>query len=491
VSAAIGVVSLIFSISIGLMARYQFQRFDPQKVHNPSKIAFFAAVTFSCVQSIGGIGQNLLCTVTGNNTKIALIFLSFFGHWARMQCVVAILIFRLHATFRDSLFPLSAVKFKFMTCLFLTVQFLWITEVALTLNAMFGVPRDTTEQFVMPRWIWALCVVTLVLFAALCIATVISFCNRLLSTAKELSKWTNNQRLDRKQRKIIDVSSKYLTLFLVAMLSTVTQFATASLLNFSGNDATILLGADCSVNLFCLYLQNEFASKQYHNKCRRIDAFCRWALSRNLKKHHEAIKAQRAMMGRESTADGLDGVTKEPEIGNPPTTESTRHSLTDSKWSSVFVSSFEDGFNRWATTLRLHPPKQNELATHSNLGLRVRSNTAPSPVPEAVDEVMTPNESACAADGGEATTAIEEQTANERPLSSDRAEQLPTEQTAEFTECPLSLGECDCDDSPLGLSPQTDEISSPAPAPSHYRMSLQFTTTGTSGADPSWFSVAL
>jgi len=475
VSAAIGVVSLIFSISIGLMARYQFQRFDPQKVHNPSKIAFFAAVTFSCVQSIGGIGQNLLCTVTGNNTKIALIFLSFFGHWARMQCVVAILIFRLHATFRDSLFPLSAVKFKFMTCLFLTVQFLWIMEVALTLNAMFGVPRDTTEPFVMHRWIWALCVVTLVLFAALCIATVISFCNRLLSTAKELSKWTNNQRLDRKQRKIIDVSSKYLTLFLVAMLSTVTQFATASLLNFSGNDATILLGADCSVNLFCLYLQNEFASKQYHNKCRRIDAFCRWALSRNLKKHHEAIKAQRAMMGRESTADGVDGVAKAPEIGNLPPAESTRRSPTDSKWSSVFVSSIEDGFVRWPTTIRLHPPKQNDL----------------SPVSEAVDEVMTPNESACAKDGDEATTAIEELTVTECPAGSDRAEQPPTEQTAEFTECPLSLGECDCDDSPSALSPQTDEISSPAPAPSHCRISLQFTTTGTSGRDPSWFSVAL
>jgi len=499
VSAVISGVSLVFSLCIGLMARYRFQRSDPKKVHRASKIVIFAAVCFSSIQSVAGIGQNAVCTVTGYEVKFALIVLSYFGYWATMQCVVVILILRLDATFRDSPFPLPALKRNAMLSVFLTVQILWIFEVVFTVHAVIEAHRDIEEPFVLPLWIWASYAVTLALFVALCIATVISFCDRLLSTAKALSKWTEGHRLEAKQREIVDVSAKYLTLFLVAMLSAMLQFAISSLLNFSGHDPSVLLGADCIANLQCLYLQSEFASKHYANHCRKIDVFCRWTLSWRLKNHDEAVRARRATMcrglevsRRESAGD------KEFEIGIPPTMNFESSTNTDSKRLSAYVPSIEDSVDRRPTSIRLHPPKRSYLVTI--LGLSVRTGIlSPPGQPEPADEAMTPNESACAKD---ATTPNEEQSATDCSVSSERAEPAEMEvmeHTAKCTECPLSLGERDGDEfPPSGRSPQTKTAERSPSQPTRCMFSMTVTTFSgdeatrpSSTSDPSWCSVAL
>jgi len=364
VSAVISGVSLVFCICIGLMARNQFQRSDPQQIHLASKTAFFGAVGFSITQSMAGIGQNVLCTATGSQVKLFLILLSHFGYWATIQCVLATLILRLHETFRESLFPLSSLERKIMIGGFVTVQCLWITNNAFTVKAASEHIRDSTEPFVTPLWNWALYAVILVLFLTLSFATVLAFCRRLLSTAKELAKW------------ITDVAT---------------------------------------------------------------------------------------------------------------------NTNTGAKRSSFYVPSPPPRM------IRLHSPKQNRLAkqnpTQTILGLSIRSDILSSPGqrPEAepVDEVMTPNESACAKEAG---TSIDVRTETKWSVQPKHAEQVLVEHTAEYTECTLSLGECD-GVSHRGPSPATDDKSPTGPSRCNIsstatRLSLRDTTSAVT-SDPSWFSTAL
>jgi len=96
----------------------------------------------------------------------------------------------------------------------------------------------------------------------------------------------------------VNVSAKYLTLFVAAMLSVILQFAISSLLNFRGHDSSTLLGANCMMIPRCFYLQSEFASKHYAEHCRKIDVVCRWVLWWKLAKHDEATEAHRKKICR-------------------------------------------------------------------------------------------------------------------------------------------------------------------------------------------------
>jgi len=271
------------------------------------------------------------------------------------------------------------------------------------------------------------------------------------------------------------------------------QFAISALLNFRGHDPSMLLGADCMVNLQCLYLQSEFASKYYAEHCRKIDAICRWVLSWELVKHDEATKAQRT----ESAGD------EEFDIGIPSKMnfESTTTTTTESRRPSAYVPSIEEGVDRCPTTVQLHPPNHPVGHLVTIMGFIVRTENLSPPdqesKPEAVEEVAIPTECASARNG---SSTFEEQTVTQCSVSLQQSGQDAVEHTADCTECSLSLGDCDDDGSaPPGPSPQTQTEEKSTSGPTQCGFSLAVTTLSADEAtnaskmssDPSWLSVAL
>ena len=157
------------------------------------------------------------------------------------------------------------------------------------------VSSDHVEELatlILPRWLWIVYCVLMVLFALLCMWAVYEFCHRLLITAKIRSNWSRTKGLDQKQRELIAVVSKYITLFLVASSSTLINFGVFSIFNYHGLDPGVLTGVDCIVNILCLFFHYSFAEKYYYRYCRRIDICCRLTMTWRLGKHDEAIKRQ-------------------------------------------------------------------------------------------------------------------------------------------------------------------------------------------------------
>ena len=204
---------------------------------------------------------------------------------------------------------------------------------------------DVEATFVPPQWLYLFYLFPLILYALLCIWTVYEFCHNLLCTAKAQSHYTNKRGLDIKQLQIIDVSSKYLSLFMFAMLSTSIHYVIFSIFNFNELDPAILMGVDCVVNLLCLFLQFPFTSIYYYQYCRSLDICCRRVLTWRLGKHDQAIKAKRAVLHSPKVGAQRDLTVDEMKIAEDldsylPATSSTgvTSEMTDKSTINSIVS---------------------------------------------------------------------------------------------------------------------------------------------------------
>lgn len=290
-------VALILSLVIGLFAMGNLGDGRAERL-------FVIAVIAAAIASIGGIGQNILCLVLGYEIKWAMVFLSSVGYCFLLQCVLGVFILRLVDTFRESSLRLSSIKQNTMGFLFVVLQLLWFAEFALTSRIAFFLNRDTNRALIIPYWLLSLYLLSMILFVALCIWTVCEFCHNILHTAKLFSKFTATKGLDKKQLAIIDLSSKYLSLFIISLCSTLINFFIFSLFNSLGWDSTMLFGVESVVNLLCLLFQYDFAEVYYYRYCNRMDICCRSSLTWQMDKHDEAVKARQAVMHLRSGPSG-------------------------------------------------------------------------------------------------------------------------------------------------------------------------------------------
>jgi len=82
--------------------------------------------------------------------------------------------------------------------------------------------------------------------------------------------------LNQMQKKLMDLSAKYVSLFILASLSSVISMFSG--FYESATDLRIslfLVPIDCSFNLLCIYLQYAFAEKHYNKYCGKLDWYCK------------------------------------------------------------------------------------------------------------------------------------------------------------------------------------------------------------------------
>jgi hypothetical protein len=369
--------ALVFVTFVGLITHDQFR--DYKQIHRGLKISHYAACISSSVASIGGIGQNVLCMVLGIGMEWLMAITCFVGYVSLLQCVLGVFILRLYTTFLDSPLQLSAVKRVVLGATYLAMVIMWSMQIVVTIYIVFVQRRFTENAFVFPLWLWSVMLLTLFLFVVLSLWTVYEFCHKVLLTAKLRSNWTRTTGLDKKQCEIINVSFKYLSLFLLAASTTLIHFGVFSFCLYHELDPSILVGIDCMVNVLCLSLQFPFTAVFYYRYCRRLDICCRWTMTWSIGKHDEAVKARRALMNvpRTSTVDERNiaknleetGTGSNSDIETGPPRDLTANGREKAK--DREITAFGSNKSNSMHSLRVI----NEEALAQHILMRISSNT--------------------------------------------------------------------------------------------------------------------
>ena len=111
-----------------------------------------------------------------------------------------------------------------------------------------------------------------------------------------------------KQQALIDLSSKYVSLFVVAMSSSLLTFVGFVVFRVGFADPLhvgALWSIDCIVNVICLYLYHSFADPQYKRYCSRLDGCCKGKMSNSVR------------------LENMDSISKRSRSSETPRAEST------------------------------------------------------------------------------------------------------------------------------------------------------------------------
>ena len=215
-------------------------------------------------------------------------------------CLLAILVLRLKVTFDDSIYKMSTRTFHFFICILVILPTLSTAVATLSaLGAMWYSDGDPNTPY--PTW-YNLSVVSVVLlfvflFALGSVAAVFHFVNnlKLLSmTMSELPSPTNIEKehsLNANQRRYSDLSARYLMLFGIAIISSLTMVVLV--FAFGWEIREVFWTADEVVNLLCIYLQFSFATKHYKICCGCLDLRARRVMGKyNKKMINESPRAE-------------------------------------------------------------------------------------------------------------------------------------------------------------------------------------------------------
>ena len=116
---------------------------------------------------------------------------------------------------------------------------------------------------------------------------VLYWSNNLLKLASLQSSSADQSKLNETQLKLVNLSTKYITLFgigtVVVFISFTFQIAYHHTF-WLYHVHIITTSIDCSISIICLYLQYTFASKYYKRYCNRLHGCCRKSIVQTMLK---------------------------------------------------------------------------------------------------------------------------------------------------------------------------------------------------------------
>lgn len=140
-STVINSIALIVNFGIGLTVRYQSN--ELKKEDRPLGLSFYSGVIASCICSLGGIGQNLLCLHSGYYGKWTMIFMSLIAYCILPQCTLGAFIQRLEVTFRGTWFEMAMRKAINIRYGFVIIQLLGFAALTVSVLELLGVSTST------------------------------------------------------------------------------------------------------------------------------------------------------------------------------------------------------------------------------------------------------------------------------------------------------------------------------------------------------------
>ena len=252
--------------------------FHYKKMIFPLKLLFLFASTASVCFTVLSVTTVGLCLASHKKEALIVGSISTFIYAFLFLCIWANLILRLYVAFRDSAFKMTNGQQLGYLAVFI---FLVLTASATSVCQLLmlvgqGLTPSIYAQF-------ALGVLFMVVLAVSSLMAVCSFMGKVSilgksRTKKQIKIFCEEEpiALNQMQNTLMDLSAKYVSLFLLASLSS--AIAMFSGFYESTSDLRIslfLIPVDCGVNLICIYLQYAFAEAQYKRYCGKLDLCCK------------------------------------------------------------------------------------------------------------------------------------------------------------------------------------------------------------------------
>ena len=276
ITASISVAAFAFEVSIGIFA---IKGMRNQKELHPL-LQWLLIALLICALNVS------LCTAT--MSIFAEINISLFRSLTRPIIIVvvlsisyfyvyllAMLVSRLHLTYRSSIYQISRPKYVIYSIIMIFLFILPLRWPIAMVLSDHGFTISSQYYRIIRQCVVALFVLFFITGCALAVRDFIRNLYRL-STMRTLSRFDPNQSaanitLTRTQEKLIDVSARFLMLFCIAALSTILACAVVAMLPLGDGAPGICLMLDQCVSLVCIILQFQFAEKYYDRCCGFLD----------------------------------------------------------------------------------------------------------------------------------------------------------------------------------------------------------------------------
>merc|ERR1712228_222964 len=264
-------------MGIGVMASIRLIKM--KNMNKLLKILFHISI-FSSIFTVLSIGIHFMLCINSSNEQQSLSgvlpFLALIGYLALFICILGTFLVRLRVTFEQSVYKMS----KRTTNIFLTLYIIVIifSIVCVTLWAILFFQRDLNAVLHWLSVVWALFIVICIIYISMAIAAVWIFCNNLLKLATLQSTSEDSSDLNGTQQKLVNMTTKYITLFGIASVSIFICFALHIVYHYSVwlyHVHIIATSIDCVISIVCLYLQYSFASHYYDGHCRKLHDCCK------------------------------------------------------------------------------------------------------------------------------------------------------------------------------------------------------------------------
>ena len=272
-TSSLAFIIIVIFAYFGCRGLYQYEQ-----MIFPLKMLFYLASTSSVCFTILSIITICLCLSSHKKAALIVGSISTFIYAFLFLCIWANLILRLFVAFRGSSYrmPVLYQRGYSIVLVYLVLNAFATSVCQLLMLVGMGIAPSIWFQF-------GLGIAFMVVFALSAMVAMCTFMSNVFvlgkaRTKKQIKPFCEDETigLNEMQQKLMDLSSKYVSLFMIASISSaVTLFSgfyeSASDLRIS----LFLVPIDCCVNLICIYLQYAFADKQYRKYCGKLDWSCK------------------------------------------------------------------------------------------------------------------------------------------------------------------------------------------------------------------------
>ena len=240
VAVTMNSIAIIVMLTIGITAYKRLR--SGAKMHRHLEILCYTAIAAGCVIQIGSILSIALCPSHGENVQIVImLFVVYYGFVVLFSCIIGTVVIRLFVTFEHSSLRITKTRLIISISLTVIMCFIWITSAILD-----WVGWVSDEGF------YIMTCVGLVIFVVVAVRSVYRFIRNLLA----LAGMTDDENFDKKPQRLINLSMKYLTLFLFAVTSSILVVVVTAVCRMIFNiHPGIIWSVDCVTNILCLFLQ--------------------------------------------------------------------------------------------------------------------------------------------------------------------------------------------------------------------------------------------
>ena len=330
---ALGILSMVFN-AIGLVITILIGIVSIQKLETMEQMCIilksliYISFIGASLSLLSCMAIPISCAFNQHLVAQILMTITIFGYLVLILSLLLTLITRLYHTFLASVYRMSNFRRNTYWFIYSIIVILSCFSVGLNIGLL------TIDQYENPKKHNKILLCSLFFFvAAACLYTltaswaVYGFTKNLLSLAKTQADTTRNIfgdnekakeviKLSASQKKIINRTARYVTLFGVGMIATIILSVTIfidAIGEFKVNRYEILLiiGAiDMTVHVITLYLQYSFATKYYNKYCKCLELLWKFIFMRKI--INSMRNAQRERRIQSQTSEEIAELTSAP-----------------------------------------------------------------------------------------------------------------------------------------------------------------------------------